>query len=49
MWMPGTWVTKRWCEQEVLDLARVRAVAAATEEEGGGGYTEVEAEVVAGN
>ena len=31
---------KRWWEQEVLDLPRVRAATATTEDEGGGKYTE---------
>ena len=32
--MPGTWVLKRWWEQEGLDLAGARAAAASEEEEG---------------
>ena len=38
--IPGTWFTKMWWEQEVLDLTGARAMAAAAEEEGGPEYPE---------
>ena len=40
--MPGTWVAKRWWEQEGLDLARARAAAAVAEGEGERGEEETE-------
>ena len=35
MRMPGTWVVKRWWDQEVIDLAGFRVAEASAEDEGG--------------
>ena len=34
VWRTGTWVAKRWKDQEELDLEGARAVAAAADKEG---------------
>ena len=44
VWIPETWVARRWWEQEGMEFAVSRALVLAEEEEGGVEYIEGEAE-----